>query len=448
MKLPFDARLINLASKLSKPLYAVGGCVRNFLINGTLSGDVDLAGDIDLDQLTTAINEVGFKVLAEYNRTGTLVFGDDYQKRYEFTTLRKEEYLQGGGHTPYLVERTHSLLEDALRRDFKCNAVYYDLKTGSIVDVLGGVDDIKNRRLDTVTTPKEVFSHDGLRLMRLARFCAELNFKPTPQVLEGARLYADNIKDISVERIYAELTQMLCSDTKYPFSDQKGHYTALKILDDTRVLDRIIPELTLGRGMKQRSDFHDHDVLEHSLRCVLYAPSQIRLAALLHDVAKPFCMIRDGRYHFHAVEGENLARQVLKRLKAPERVIGLVTRLVKNHMLDMKLDVREIKIRRFIVENADLYDELLMVKQADYSACKDDLAECPTVTRWKQVYKSMLESKTPFSVKQLKISAEDLIQAGYKGEQIGKQLSKLLELCVENPQANDRDRLLAIIGKK
>ncbi len=445
MKISFDARIKKLSKILTNPLYAVGGYVRNFLIDGCPSDDVDLAGDITLEELIPAVKTVGFNVLAEYKRTGTLVFGDDYQNRYEFTALRREEYLQGGGHTPCVVEPTHSVYEDALRRDFKCNAVYYDIKNDCIVDPLGGVQDIKNKVLDTVTHPKEVFSHDGLRLMRLARFCGELNFKPTPQVLEGAMLYADNIKDISVERIYAELNKMLCSDFKYPFSDPNGHYTALKVLDDTRVLDRILPELTLGRGMAQRTDYHKYDVLEHSLKCVYYSPKQVRLSALLHDVGKPFCMVRDGAFNKHAQEGERLAQNILKRLKASEADCNKVVSLTKYHMLDLELNMRESKLRRFIVSNAHLLSDLLALKQADYSAGKDDVSECPAVKKWQALYKTMLSDGTPFNLSQLKITSSDLIKAGYKGAQIGKKLQALFDYCVLHPADNRRDRLLGMI---
>ena len=298
--------LISLAKEFDKPLYLVGGAVRNYLIDHSLSSDLDICAAIPMEQFVEGAKNCGFIISATYKRTGTVLFVDK-NNHYEYTTFRKERYV-GGVHTPEYTEFTEDITEDAKRRDFKCNAIYYDIKNQQIIDVLGGVEDIKNKRLDTVQEPDKVFCSDGLRLMRLARFTGELNFKPTDSVIEGARKYSDNILDISPERIYAELKLILGSDSKYPFSDPMGHYNALKVLDETRVLDKIIPELTAGRGMAQRADFHKFDVLEHSLKSVLYSKKEIRLGALLHDIGKPFCFLKNGRYHGHADEGEKIAK--------------------------------------------------------------------------------------------------------------------------------------------
>ena len=444
LKIPFSPQLIKLASLLSKPLYAVGGYVRNYLIDKTISTDIDLAGAISVQEIKENLQKVNYQVFAEYKRTATLVFGDEKFK-FEYTVFRKEEYGSGGGHTPICTTPTDSLEQDAIRRDFKCNAVYYDIKNSIIVDPLGGVEDIKNRVIDTVVNPSQVFSHDGLRLMRLARQSAELNFTPTDQVLQSARDNADNILDISAERIFAELIRILESDNKYSFSSEKGHYEGLKILDETRVLDRILPELTLGRDMAQRQDYHNYDVLEHSLKTVLYSPRRLRLVALLHDVGKPFCMIRDGKYHFHAVEGQKIASKILTRLKAPKKIIKDCEFLIGAHMLDMKRDMKEVKIRKFIALNQEYLQDLLAIKQADFTACKDNKEQCFTVSKWREIYQKMINENTPFCLKQLDISASEVISLGFKGAQVGKKLNQLFLLCVENPALNQKEKLIKIL---
>lgn len=434
MIIPFDKNLIDLAKKLPIHLYAVGGVVRNFLIDGSMSKDIDLAAAISIEDIKPILFDCGFKVVAEYKRTGTIVFTDG-NTRAEFTTFRKERY-SGGSHVPIETEFTSDIVEDALRRDFKCNAVYYDIKDEKIVDVLGGVEDIKARILDTVTDPDKVFSSDGLRLMRLARFAGELNFKPTAEVLNAASVHAVNIKDISPERIYAELNMILQSDGKYLFSDSSGHYTGLKILDVTRVLDIIIPELADGRGMAQRADFHRYDVLEHSLRSVLYADKKVRLAALLHDVGKPYCFKRDGYYYHHFSEGEKIAERVLKRFKADNATIKKVMFLVREHMIDLDCSVKESKVRKFLVKNYEHLEELLMVKQADFRASLEVEYTAPTLVKWKKILHDMQNDGTPFTLKELNITANELIDIGFVADGIGKELKSLMDYAVLNPKNN------------
>ena len=444
MTLPISQKIEELArALLPQKLYVVGGFVRNFLIDKTVSVDVDLCAPISVKDLQTQVEKLGFRICAQYPRTQTLVFEVNGVK-YEYTAFRSETYNRGGNHQPQTVSFTCDIVEDALRRDFKCNAVYYDIVNKAIVDPLGGVLDIQNKVLDTVKSSKEVFSHDGLRLMRLARFCGELGFTPTKQVLESALLYADNVKEIAPERIYKELKYILSADSKYPFSPKKGHYLALKILDETRVLDRILPELTAGRTLPQRSDFHKYDVLEHSLRSVLYADKSVRLCALLHDIGKPFAMQKDGKYHLHYSYGESIAIDVLNRLRAEKSVIDEVAFMVKNHMLDIKSDMRDSKIKLFIVKNLKYYEKLLKVKQADYSACKDDLSVCPTVEKWQKLYLEMKKNGVPFSIKDLHISAKELIESGFLGVEVGKTLKFLLEICVLNPEFNQKQKLLQL----
>lgn len=437
----FGDKITDFARTLSKPLYVVGGAVRNYLIDKSLAQDIDLAAAIPSEEFSLALENYGFRIVAKYNRTGTVVFSDG-DREYEFTAFRKEEYVKGE-HTPIKTEFTQDINLDALRRDFKCNAVYYDLVKNEFIDPLGGIQDIENKIIDTVREPEQVFCNDGLRLMRLARFSGQLNFAPTDKVLLAAEKYADNIKDISPERIYAELLMILQADKKYSFSSERGHYVALKILDKTRVLDRLLPELTEGRGMAQRADFHKYDVLEHSLRSALYADSKVRLASLLHDIGKPFCLKRDGWYHYHYVEGVKISNKVLKRLKADKETIKQVGYLIKMHMVDLDCSMPEDKVRKFIVENyTPYYDLLLLVKQADYRASLGDNSTAPTLVKWERILKQMINDKTPFTLKELNVSALELVDIGYVGKEIGVELKKLHTYAVFNPQNNQKRILL------
>ncbi len=440
MKIPFSDSLTAFAKQLNYPLYAVGGYVRNYLICQKISSDIDICAPVEPQQFLRALKGFSFEIKAEYKRTGTVVFSDG-QSDYEFTPFRKEQYTKGN-HTPCAIEFTTDIVSDALRRDFKCNAIYYDIARGELVDPLGGINDVRRGIIDTVQSPEKVFCFDGLRLMRLARFAGELNFKPTENVLAMAKSYSFNIKDISPERIYAELKKILVADTAYSFSDKAGHYEGLKILEQIGVLDYIMPELTLGRAMAQRADFHKYDVLGHSLRAVLYADKSVRLGALLHDVGKPYSMNLLGNYKNHATYGEPLAREILKRLRADNATIERVCAIVKNHMFDYNGKEKIDTVKLFIVRNIDILGDLLFIRQADYSAGMDKDGECPEVIKWKNIYSQMLADGAPLRLNELAINGLDLAELGVKGKQIGKVLNAVFEFAVINAGVNEKSVLL------
>ncbi len=438
------SELKSFAKKLNSPLYAVGGYVRDYILSGEKSKDIDLSGAICQEEFSRALKLHGFKILAEYRHTGTVVFTDG-KNRYEYTAFRREDYQRGGNHVPNKVSFTTDIKQDALRRDFNCNALYLDVLSEEILDPLNkGLADIKNRVITTTREPLEVFKSDGLRLLRLARFASSLNFDIPPNVLDGARKNASNILDISKERIYTELIEILNSDTKYSFSNKSGHYVGLKILENINVLQAILPELCLGKNMAQRPDFHKYDVLEHTLKCVYYAPKEVRLSALFHDVAKPTQKLKTGKFFGHEKVGETLVKGILSRYKAPKKVIDETAFLVRYHMYDLDGKLSENKLKKFIVNNQKFIPKLLALKQADFSASKDDLSVCPTVIKWQNCIKKMQEENVPFNYKQMKLGAKDLISLGFSKEEIGKELQRLFYLCVEDAKNNDKTKLLNI----
>lgn len=445
MKYLFSQKLLDLAHNLPASLYAVGGVVRDFLIDKSFSGDIDICSPCTLEEIEKVCKKVDIKVVSILKRTGTAILYDG-ERKYEFTSFRKDVYSDGGFHKPDITLPTTDILEDALRRDFKCNAIYFDIKKGEYVDPLGGIEDIKNKTLSTVKNVKEVFSHDGLRLLRLARFCGELNFTPDENTIKGAKENCDKIKDISVERIYSELTKILVSDKKHPFSDKNGHYNALKILEEIGVLEIILPELTLGKGMAQRSDYHKYDVLEHSLRSVLYADSNLRLYALLHDVGKPYCFNRDGNFYMHPKEGERIASMVLKRLKAPNIVISEARFLTKYHMLKTE-EMKMGKLRLFIADNYSMIDKLIGIKRADFMALKDEELPCDFLKRLIETKKEMEIDGTPLTLKGLKITPKELEELGVEKVKLGVVLKELQRYCILYPKANERNKLIKKVQK-
>ncbi len=439
MKKLFSEKLSHFAKTLDKPLYIVGGFTRDYLAGLTAKrSDVDLCGPIPANELVKKAESFGFTVKAVYENTGTVKLAGDKGEDYEYTCFRSDKYVRGR-HTPSEIFFTDDITLDAKRRDFTVNAIYYDLQKDVFVDPLNGIPAVKEKRLTTVREAEKVFGEDGLRLLRLSRQCAQLGFTPDEACLAGAAAGAELILDIVPERIFAELCLLLTADEKYGVKD--GQYQGLLCLEKTGVLAKILPELALGKEMAQRADFHRYDVLHHSLRAVYYAPKEVRLAALLHDVGKPLCKLRDGNTYAHAEEGAQIAEQILHRLKAPKKTVSEVKELVKWHMYDFDLGVKENKLRRFFVNHLPLLEKLMLVKQADFSACMDDTREAPTVKKWKTLLAKMKAENAPMQVKELALRGDELLTRGVPSHLIASVLKELLNVAVCQPSFNTKEKL-------
>lgn len=439
MKICIDEKLYNFASALPFPLYIVGGFVRDSLAN--LSGDsadIDLCAPVTTDKFIDEAVKYGAEIKSVYKNTGTVKF-NLFGQSLEFASFRSDEYVRGV-HRPTKTFFTEDISLDALRRDFKCNAVYFEIKSEKVCDPLGGVKDIEEKKISTVRGADRVFGEDGLRLLRLARQAGQTGFSPDEECLAGARENSALILDISAERVFSELNSILLADLRYNRED--GQYIGLEIAEKTRVLDGILPELTLGRGMEQPREYHLYDVLEHSLRAVKYAHPSVRLAALLHDIGKPYCKLNFGNFHGHEKESARIAGEVLKRLKAPKAQTAEIVRLCETHMYDLRCDARESKIRKFLVNNYDISEKLMYLKQADFSACRDDISPSPCVIKWREILKRMKEEKVPFTVKELAVKGDELISAGVPAQKAGDILKLLLCDCTLEASLNSKQKLL------
>ena len=418
MIIPAGLKLI--ASYLPRPLYLVGGYVRDFLI-GYVPHDADIAGDMSPDEIFSCLD--GKCVVKETSKklmTLKIIVGSE---EYEYTAFRTDSYTTG--HSPAEVKRTDDIKLDAMRRDFTVNAIYCDVSTGKIIDPLNGTEDLKNKTY--VATRSTTFSEDGLRLMRLCRQAAETGFDIDKDTLEQAKKNASLIKDISPERIREELDRILIADTRYGVKDAQER--GLRLLDKIGVLDYILPEITLGKGMPQRPDFHKYDVFDHIIETVKYSDPSVRLAALFHDCAKPYCKIKTGLYRGHEVEGERLCADIMHRLRYPNDVIKETKALVLYHMYDLKNEAKENTIRKFVQAHYEIIDKLILLKQADYLGCGLCEGISPGAKRLSDTLSQLKEEKVPFRISDLLINGHDLEDMGVPEEKRGTILKNLLSEC-------------------
>ncbi|MBQ7227602.1 MAG: CCA tRNA nucleotidyltransferase, partial [Clostridia bacterium] len=227
MQIEVPKWLKEIAEHNETPLYLVGGYVRNALC-GLPPSDVDVAGKAMPEELNLP---KGFFYATRYKRMGTALVKHRYIPRLEaeYTPFRTEEYAPGGGHTPTVVRFDADIKEDASRRDFTVNSIYYDIKNDEIIDFFGGVEDAKNKIL-RAHNPEKVFASDGLRLLRLIRIAAETGFEIDPETARVAKASAHMLADITMNRKSSELFKILFADLAYDVED--AHYRGLTLLRD------------------------------------------------------------------------------------------------------------------------------------------------------------------------------------------------------------------------
>jgi poly(A) polymerase len=359
-------------------LYLVGGVVRDLLL-GRRPGDLDVATDA-LPRETTRIlrgwAERQYLVGARYGTVGARVG----ETRVEITTFREEVYAEE--HRKPAVTFGKDLATDLSRRDFTVNAMAVRLPEGEFVDPFGGVKDLAARRLDTPLDPEVAFSDDPLRMLRAARFVAQLDLTPTRRVIEAIERMHPRLSIVSNERISDELSKLLLG--RWP---GKG----LELIVRTGLAEEFLPELPALR--LEQDPVHRHkDVLAHTLAVVERCEPDLvlRLAGLLHDVGKPRTrqISPEGvRFHHHELVGARMARERLQALRYPGSVVEDVAKLVEMHLRFHGYTAwSDSAVRRYARNAGPLLDRLNQLTRADcttqnpfkakqLSALQDDLEE-------------------------------------------------------------------------
>lgn len=222
MKIEVNEQLKELAELFPCELYIVGGNIRNQLM-GINNDDIDICSKLTTEEVEQLLegSKFAFKLKSKVLGSALISFGEEV---YEYTTFRRDIYPDNGQHSPQEVVFVDDIKEDAKRRDFTCNAIYYDIKNQKIIDFYNGVEDIKRKILRTVETPDFVLCHDGVRILRLFRFQCELNFKIDKLTLEAVKKYRKNLRDISGERMVYEIERILHSPEKYKGVTKRNSY--------------------------------------------------------------------------------------------------------------------------------------------------------------------------------------------------------------------------------
>lgn len=418
--------------------YAVGGCVRDSLL-GREPGDWDIT--------TSASPDETKKLFARTVDTGiehgtvTVLLG---KEGFEVTTYRIDGKYEDSRH-PTEVIFTRNLREDLLRRDFTINAMAYN-DTEGIVDIFGGMDDLKRKIIRCVGNARERFGEDALRIMRGVRFAAQLGFSLEKETKEAMTELAPTLEKISAERIQTELVKLLVSDS--PELIREAYHLGVTAV--------ILPEFDEMMRTGQETKYHRYDVGEHTVQAVCNVPPDkvLRLTMLLHDVAKPEMKTvdADGTAHFkgHDIRGEQKAKEILRRLKFDNDTIHKVTKLVRWH--DYRMPAEKKNVRRAMSKiSAELFPMYLLVKRADilaHSMYRRE-EELENLSGLQKCYEEIVADHECVSLKQLAVTGTDLIGIGMKpGKQIGEVLNELLRIVLEYPEFNNKEHLLRFVQNR
>ena len=370
---PAVRRLAELFGEAGHELYLVGGPVRDALL-GRTGNDLDFttsarpeAIEPILRQLSKAVWDIG----RAFGTIGCAVTEPDGRKLViEVTTFRSDAYATDS-RKPAVAFGDH-IGGDLIRRDFTVNAMALDMAGGELLDPFGGAADLAHHVLVTPAAPELSFSDDPLRMMRAARFAAQLDFRPAPEVVAAMTAMADRIAIVSAERVRDELVKTIMAPNPR---------VGLNLLVSTGLAAHVLPELPALRMERDEHNRHK-DVYEHTLTVLdqtidleprLGGPDLIaRLAALLHDIGKPrtrrFEPGGKVSFHHHDVVGAKLATKRMQALRFPVEQTKAVAKLVELHLRFhgyADADWTDSAVRRYVRDAGDQLERLHVLTRSD-----------------------------------------------------------------------------------
>lgn len=366
----FIKDISDIAGKLNYKVYAVGGFVRDVLLEREKK-EIDflvIGGGVEFAEKLSA--EMGARNLTVFRNFGTAHF--KYQDfDLEFVGARKESYDRTSRKP---VVEDGAFEDDIRRRDFTVNAMAVSINKedyGSLIDTYNGLEDLENKIIRTPLDPLITFSDDPLRIMRAFRFASQLGLNVDDKIKGAAKEMAERLEIVSQERITDEFLKILASA-----NPAKG----LILLYETGVMRKIFPEVANLAGVEQRKDFHHKDVFFHTCKVVENISKAaddvwLRFAALMHDIAKPPTKkFEEGigwTFHGHEDLGAKMMPSIFKKLKLPLHKLEYVSNLVRLHLRPMALvddEVTDSAIRRLIVQAGEDLDDLIKLCRADITS--------------------------------------------------------------------------------
>ncbi|HTO93662.1 MAG TPA: CCA tRNA nucleotidyltransferase [Bacteroidota bacterium] len=447
---PLLAVIGGIADRRGVRAWVVGGYVRDVILGRT---------DRDLDIMVMGDGIAFARAVAEETASGPVVAFERFGTamlpagagKVEFVGARKERY-DPASRNPSVAPAT--LEEDLLRRDFTVNAIAVSLNRetyGRLEDPLGGRDDIVRRLLRTPLDPARTFDDDPLRMMRAARFAAQLDFTIDPPARAAIARMAERLSIVAAERITEEFMKMLAAPAPS---------VGLLLMFDTGLLQKAFPEIAQMAGVDQRRDHHHKDVFLHTCTVVdnvarVSDNLWLRFAALVHDIAKPRTKaFREGTgwtFHGHEELGARMMKKIFQRMKLPLEHLPYVEKLIRLHLRPMALvddGVTDSAVRRLVFEAGNDIDDLMVLCRADITSKNPAL-----VARYTENYEIVLrkivevEERDRLRNWQPPVRGDEIMAVCGIGEgrSVGKLKKAIEEAILDGRIPNEHEAALAFL---
>lgn len=416
--------------------YWAGGSVRDMIMEKRPS-DYDIATDAKPDQ-----------VMALF--PGSLTVGKQFAvvraplegSWFEIATFRTDHSYRDGRRPESVSFSTPA--EDAARRDFTINAIFYDPVTKRLHDFFNGQSDIEGKIVRSVGEAAKRIGEDHLRMLRAVRFASVLGFSLDPELRQAIQDYSDLSNCISAERVRDELTRI--------FLESRLAGKALRLLDDTGLLKVLLPEVVAMKGVDQPPRFHpEGDVFTHTALMLDIFGSRskgetgfsreqetvLAWSALLHDIGKPSCArhAKDRiRFHSHDAVGAEMATAILRRLRFPNSTLDAISHCIGNHMRFMHVQqMRAATLRRLLA--APTFPVELELHRLDCLASHGDTSNCDYLEKYQREYEAERELPTPW------LNGNDIMAMGVPaGPEVGRWRSVAFDAQLDG-RFDNRDEL-------
>ena len=362
--------LAELFNKHNIDLYIVGGYVRNKILGvpDYQNVDIDLSSSATPSLVQKIIKNSDYTIDNIENPFGVIKIKYN-NKTYEHATFRTEKYDVAGFHNPSNVEFIDDIEKDALRRDFKCNAVYYNIYKDEIIDPLGGVRDINNKIISTTRTPADVFNDDSERIMRMVRQAVSLGFNIDDETYACANRNSFKLKYLPKNKIKTEFEKILFADNKYPLlpNTKFAHARGVLLLAEINALKYILPMLQTIY-YKNIIDDRGRNLFNHIIETFKLCEGnsiELRLALLVHDYGKAQTLIENNNFFGNEEIGEVLIEQELgpTGLEYNRKIVNNVKKIVVNQNFDNYIIEPLWKVRLFIINNYLQINNIILLKK-------------------------------------------------------------------------------------